>query len=109
MRPLSNTYRTSILSNALEPDQRVFRLYLWLYTLLIVCYDHRTSAPYSRMCVHGQLHHQQLGLDNLPEFLSGQLSLDPSVVSNVSYTSNLAEPGTLSGVNVLVYALYPPE
>lgn len=38
--------------------------------------------PENRMCVHGQLHHQQLGLDNLPEFLSGQLSLDPSVVSN---------------------------
>ena len=35
------------------------------------------------MCIHGQLNHQQLGLDNLPDFLSGHLSLDPTVVSEV--------------------------
>ena len=53
-------------------------LYLMMmYSILFFFYP-------SRMCINGQLSHQQLGLDNLQDVLSGHLSVDPSLVSDVS-------------------------
>lgn len=35
------------------------------------------------MCLNGQICHQQIGIDNLQDYIAGNLSVDPSVFSEV--------------------------
>jgi len=35
------------------------------------------------MCLNGQLCHQQVGIDNLQDFIAGNLSLDPAFITEV--------------------------
>ena len=40
-------------------------------------------SPCSRMCINGQVNHQQSGIDAIPDMVSGHLSLDPGLISEV--------------------------
>lgn len=58
-----------------------------MYVFLSLSHTH--TLP--RMCIHDHLDHQQQGLNALPDLLSGQLSVDPSIISEVQATPPLVE------------------
>ncbi len=42
------------------------------------------SPHYSHLCINGHMEHSQQGIDALPDMLCGHLSLDPSIIADVS-------------------------
>ena len=78
---------------------------------MALIFSYFSPHPY-RMCINGHLDQQQLGLDALPDLLSGQFSINPSVITDVRDSLFCNHPPVLfcayrSAINnIPVYAWY---